>query len=164
MSLRLILMRHAKSDWSQPGMNDHARPLNPRGQKAADVLGQWLRDRGYLPDLLLSSDATRTRDTFARLHLSCETKFHRGLYLAPAVMMLQGLHRAGGARCVLMLGHNPGIADFAKALAMDPPQDPDFQRYPTCATTVFDFSGESWQEVASGSGIIREFTVPRRLV
>ena len=63
--MRLILIRHAKSSWANPGQGDHARPLNPRGRRAATAIGGWLADKGYVPDLILCSDAQRTRETTA---------------------------------------------------------------------------------------------------
>ncbi|WP_321829806.1 SixA phosphatase family protein [Thalassovita sp.] len=163
MSLKLILMRHAKSDWNDPLQSDHERGLNPRGQASAKALGDWLRGNGYLPDLLLSSDATRTRETWAGLVLEAEERFLRGLYLAPSIAMLEVLKQAGDAATVLMLGHNPGIADFADTLAAGHPGDADFDRYPTCATTVYQFEADSWSEVGPGMGQILNFTIPRRL-
>ena len=65
MSLRLILTRHAKSSWDSPVAGDHARPLNERGRKSAKAIGQWLSGKGYEPVLVLSSDAERTRETWA---------------------------------------------------------------------------------------------------
>ena len=58
--LRLILMRHAKSDWSHLDLSDHDRPLNNRGKASAAALGDWLRVKSYLPDQVLSSTAART--------------------------------------------------------------------------------------------------------
>ena len=163
MSLKLILMRHAKSDWNDPLQSDHERGLNPRGQASAKGLGDWLRGNGYLPDLLLSSDATRTRETWAGLVLEAEERFLRGLYLAPSIAMLEVLKQAGDAETVLMLGHNPGIADFAETLANAHPGDADFDRYPTCATTVYQFEADSWSEVGPEMGQVLDFTIPRRL-
>ena len=62
---RLILTRHAKSDWDDPMLDDHDRPLNKRGQRSAAELGEWLHSRGYEPDEVLCSTALRTRETWA---------------------------------------------------------------------------------------------------
>lgn len=164
MSLKLILMRHAKSGWDDPTLSDHQRGLNPRGQFSAPAIGAWLQAKGHLPDLLLSSDATRTRETWAGLGFDAEERFLRDLYLAPSLTMLEVLRQAGVAQTVLMLGHNPGIAEFAERLAKHAPQDGDFLRYPTCATTVFQFDIQSWAEVRAGTGEVLDFTIPRRLV
>lgn len=61
--LRLILVRHAKSGWDDPGLDDHDRPLAPRGRRAAGWLGTALRDGGFLPETILCSSALRTRQT-----------------------------------------------------------------------------------------------------
>lgn len=163
MTRRLLLMRHAKSDWSGPETSDHARRLNPRGQASAKAIGDWLRQFGYLPDLVLSSDSQRTRDTLEGLQLDATARFHRTLYLAPPEIMLNALQQAGDAPCVLMLGHNPGIAAFAWDLLEHQPDDPDFERYPTCATAVIDFPITDWKELVLGQGALLDFTVPRRL-
>lgn len=164
MSLRLILMRHAKSDWDDPTQPDHARPLNPRGRASATAMGDWLRARGDLPDLALVSDATRTRETFARLKLEAEAQFLPRLYHAGPAMMMDVLQGAGTAGCVLMLGHNPGIAEFAERLLSRPVTHPRFYDYPTCATLVADFPVADWADVSFGTGSAVDFAVPREVI
>ena len=65
MTRRLIVMRHAKSSWNSPAHSDHERPLNGRGRRDAPKIGAALVERGWTPELVLSSDAQRTRETFA---------------------------------------------------------------------------------------------------
>ena len=91
---RLILMRHAKSDWSH-GTSDHDRPLNPRGRGAAEALGNWLRTEGLLPDAVLCSTAARTRETCALLNLpeSCAVEHLRQLYLAEPSEIIANLRQ-----------------------------------------------------------------------
>lgn len=168
MTLRLILMRHAKSAWDSPTLDDHDRPLNDRGQRSASALGGWLQANAYLPQQVLSSDATRTRETCALVLDGLEQKpasilWRDALYLAPAQVMLDRLRADGTAQCVLMLGHNPGIASFAHMLAQRPPGHSRFQDYPTNATAVIDFDVESWAKVDWGGGQIVDFIVPRDL-
>ena len=59
---RLILTRHAKSDWDDPSLPDQERPLNARGRRSARALGDWLASRGYDPEEVLCSSARRTAD------------------------------------------------------------------------------------------------------
>ena len=73
MSKTLILMRHAKSDWSSGVLEDHDRPLNARGQVAAAALGDWLRSKEWLPGEVLCSTATRTRENLQRVPASVAT-------------------------------------------------------------------------------------------
>ncbi|MEM6304188.1 MAG: histidine phosphatase family protein [Pseudomonadota bacterium] len=161
---RLILMRHAKSDWLSGAASDHDRPLNPRGQRAATALGRWLNAQALIPDTVLCSSAARTRETLARLALAGEpqTTFTRDLYLAPAKMILQTLRGAQGDT-VLMLGHNPGIAEAAENLLSDAPQTSAFQDYPTGATLVADFNVPIWSEVDWDTGSCTAFTTPKEL-
>lgn len=160
---RLILMRHAKSDWGT-GLEDHERHLNPRGKAAATALGRWLRDHAILPDCVLCSSAERTGQTLIGLGLpqSAKITFTRGLYLAEAEEMLAILKQCG-QDCVLMIGHNPGIGEMAGRLVDNPPDHPQFYNYPTGASLVVGFDVESWNDIGWHQGQPIEFTVPRDL-
>lgn len=162
--LRLILMRHAKSDWTH-GAADHGRPLNKRGKASAKALGGWLRENGYAPDQVLCSSAERTCETLLTLGLdpTPETQFTRALYLAQARAMLEVLNLAT-APCVLMLGHNPGICEMAHRILNDPPLHERFSDYPTGATLVCDFDAARWTDIDWYNGIVVDFMVPRTLI
>ena len=152
--MKLILLRHAKSDWSDPEQEDRDRSLNARGQAAAAKIGGWLASRGHLPDLVLCSDAARTRQTFEALALpACDTSFRPDLYLAGSDVIL-ALAKAQTAACVLIVAHNPGIAEAAAKAVETPPAEPDFARYPTGACTVVDLT-------AGLPGRFLDFTTPR---
>lgn len=154
-------MRHAKSDWSM-GQDDHARPLNPRGDRAARALGDWLKSADIVPDQALVSDAVRTRETFARLNLGVTPDYLHALYLAAPDEMLRILSGAWG-ETVLMIGHNAGIADLASALVAQPPQHARFTDYPTGSTLVADFDIDAWSDIALKAGRATWFTTPRDL-
>jgi phosphohistidine phosphatase len=164
---RLILTRHAKSSWDDPLLPDHDRPLNDRGRGAATDLGDWLASRGYLPQEVLCSDALRTRQTWegiaARLPATPRLVLKPALYLAGPDVMLAVLRHAT-ADTVMMIGHNPGIADFAARLVPRPPRHEAFARYPTGATLVAEFGVASWDEAGFGAGSVSDFVVPRELV
>lgn len=164
--MRLILIRHAKSSWEEPGRDDHARPLNDRGRRAAAALGQWLATRGYVPDEVICSTATRTRETWAAVAavtgLALAPRLVGRLYHAPPEVMRAVLREATG-QTVAMIGHNPGIAAFAAELPARPPADPDFARYPTGATLVVDFAIGTWAALRPGTGDLRDFVTPRTL-
>lgn len=164
---RLILTRHAKSSWDDPMMPDHDRPLNERGKAAAADLGQWLASRDYIPGEVLCSDALRTRKTFSGIAPALPgtpmLELKPALYHAgPDVMM--AVLRHATADVVMMIGHNPGIAEFAQRLVAHPPTTPDFQRYPTGATLVVDFDAPDWASVGFGLGVAADFVVPREIV
>lgn len=164
---RLILTRHAKSSWDDPMMSDHDRPLNERGKTAAADLGQWLASRGYVPGEVLCSDAVRTRATFSGIAPALPgaptLELKPALYHAGPDVMLAVLHHAK-ADTVMMIGHNPGIAEFAHRLVSRTPMTTEFTKYPTGATLVVDFVVDSWADVSFGQGVTADFVVPRELV
>jgi phosphohistidine phosphatase len=164
MPRHLILMRHAKSNWGDPALDDHDRPLNRRGRRAAKALGGWVRERGWMPDEVLCSTAARTRETLTRLALPGEVTVHyrSALYLAEPEAMLEVLRGAKGA-CVLMLGHNPGIGEFAGRLLTAPPPHARFGDYPTGATLVANFLLTRWDQAGWGEAQAVDFVVPREL-
>jgi len=163
---RLILMRHAKSDWDDPSLSDHDRPLNSRGRKAARALGRWLREQDLIPDTALISTATRTRETWEGLVSDWssppEATFLRELYHAEPDAMLAVLRKAE-TPTLLLLGHNPGLAELAHLLVAEAPDHPKFARYPTGATLVADFDTEGWGEIRPGAARTIAFVVPRDL-
>jgi len=161
---RLILTRHAKSSWDDPKVSDHERPLNARGQRAARELGDWLASRGYEPEEVLCSTARRTRDTWdhvaaAVLEVRPAVRLEPELYQAAPETLLATLKTATAAS-VMVLAHNPGIADFARQLCARPPLSPDFARYPTTATTVLDFQISDWSHLRLGEGSVLDFFLP----
>ncbi len=162
MSLRLTLVRHAKSSWDGQE-KDHDRPLNGRGRHAADVLGKWLA--GRMPDTVLCSDAARARETWERIAAAGDgpdAQLVPRLYHADPDTILSVLRTAAGQH-VCIVGHNPGLAGFAERIVARPPDHPRFADYPTGATTVMTFPAESWTQVGWHSGEVEGFVVPREL-
>jgi phosphohistidine phosphatase len=166
MTKRLILTRHAKSSWDDPTTPDHDRPLNERGKAAAADLGDWLASRGYVPEEVLCSDALRTRKTWSGIAPALPgtpiLSLKPALYHAGPDVMLAVLKHAH-ADTVMMIGHNPGIGEFAHRIVTRSPLNPEFQRYPTGATLVAEFEIASWEEAAFGTGAPIDFIVPSEL-
>ncbi|MEM6576994.1 MAG: histidine phosphatase family protein [Pseudomonadota bacterium] len=160
---RLILMRHAKSSWDSPTLSDHDRPLNGRGQRSATALGSWLQANSLAVDEALVSDATRTRQTMAGLGLNLSPQFLAELYHAGPEIMFETLRAATGS-CILMIGHNPGIAEFAAMMVRNAPDHHRFFDYPTGATLVADFDIETWTDLMPSSGQTVAFVIPRELL
>jgi phosphohistidine phosphatase len=164
---RLILLRHAKSSWAEPGLDDHARPLNDRGRHDAPRIGAWLAREGHLPEAALVSTAARTQATWAGLGpaFAAVPVILRGdIYEAPPGTLLAALRAAPAeAGSVLMLGHNPGMGALARMLLADPPATPAFLKFPTAATAVIDLPVETWSEAAPGIGTLRAFVTPATL-
>ena len=166
MTKRLILTRHAKSAWDDPAMADHDRPLNDRGRAAAADLGTWLASRGYAPAEVLCSDALRTRETWSGIAPAITgtpvLTLKPSLYHAGPDVMLAVLRHAT-ADVVMMIGHNPGIAEFAARIIAQAPANPAFQRFPTGATLVASFQIDNWKDLGFGMGSMRDFIIPSEI-
>ena len=121
-TLRIIVMRHAKSSWST-GLDDHARPLNDRGKKDAPKIGAELDRRGWVPELVLSSDSERTRQTVAGLlnvwgEYETTVRFVPEFYLGSYRNVESALDAMeGGFSTVMVLGHNPGWEEVVHVLS-----------------------------------------------
>ena len=171
---RLLLLRHAKSDWSDEDLDDHARTLNARGRAAATRMGQYIKENGLAPQLIVCSTATRTRETLELLQQEMGTDakvcFDRGMYLAmPEQMLDVALEHLQQAEtepdCVLILAHNPGTHSLALGLAHsgDAQVLSTLQRkYPTAALTVIDCDASEWSDLPAG-GHLKAFVMPRTL-
>lgn len=165
MTRRLILIRHAKSSWDDPRLADHDRVLNSRGIRACADMGRWLAERGYQPGEALVSSAARTQETWYRLSAALApvtVRTETRLYHADPETMLKVL-RSATAPVVAMVGHNPGIAEFAARLLRLAPDDSEFRRYPTAATLIADFPVDDWASLIPASGTVVEFVTPGEL-
>jgi phosphohistidine phosphatase len=109
------------------------------------------------------SDAVRTRQTWELLKLDATVRFERDLYLADPRVMFETLQACDPAS-VLIIGHNPGIAEFSRNMLADVPAHNRFDDYPTGATLIADFAIDSWSEVSQETGRAVDFIVPRDLI
>ncbi len=167
---RLILVRHAKSSWSDSTLDDHDRPLNARGHRAAELVGTHLHTLGCTPDLVLSSSALRTRQSWQGMSRPLgnrpQISFHRALYLASPDAVLERIAAApASARTVMALGHNPATHALAAYLARE--GEPAAMarlgvRFPTGAAAILELYDEHWTGVAGG-GRLAHFILPREL-
>jgi len=117
---KLTLLRHAKAANALPGLDDHARRLNGRGRAAAAQVG--IESADARPELVLCSDAVRTRETWEILSQAWEVlppvRFEAALYLAEADALLDRLRQVAPAvGHVWLIGHNPGLEELASQLS-----------------------------------------------
>ena len=163
---RLILLRHAKSDW--PDVPDRDRPLAKRGRRDAPVVGRWLRRHGYLPDAVICSVARRTRQTWdlvaPELGGSPSVTFEPRAYEASALTLLCLARELPSAcRAALLIGHNPAIEELASDLAEAPPAGgappSGGLRFPTAAVAVLEFTGD-WADLAPAHARLLDFATP----
>ena len=164
-SRRLILFRHAKSDW--PDVPDRDRPLAKRGRRDAPVIGRWLHDHGYLPDTVICSAARRTRQTWElvarELGGSPSVTFEPRAYAANAMTLLYLVRELPAAsRAAMLIGHNPGVAELATSLAQPPDHDDAPIRFPTAAVAILDVPGD-WAGLSPSQARLRDYTTPAEL-
>lgn len=162
----LLVMRHAKSDWSA-GLADFDRPLNDRGSRAADRMAEWLLDEQLCPDRVISSPAARTRATAMAVVSSCNTdrrlvEFEPQGYLADAYTWLQLLASQPAGR-VLICGHNPGLDDLVDHLAASPAPLSDSGKLMTTAAIAHFRFATPWDELTLGSCELVQLVRPREL-
>ena len=163
MTLTLLLIRHAKSDWGDPSLPDHERPLNARGRRDAPRMGLWIAQEGLAPPEALGSDALRTRETLDLMRPAWAPSpivgHRRALYHATPEVMLAVLEEAEAPR-VALVGHNPGIGALAGLLARRAPDHPRWDDYPTAAVAALAFEAASWGRIGAGRGEVLAFAVP----
>ncbi len=169
---RLILLRHAKSDW--PDVPDRDRPLAKRGRRDAPRIGRWLHEQGYQPDVVVVSAATRTRQTWdlvaPELGGLPAVHFEPRAYAASALTLLYLAQELPARyRTALLIGHNPGLSELATSLAAPPESDSATSNgprpavsLPTAAVAVFEFSGD-WPSLSPGHARLTSLTTPADL-
>ena len=166
----ILLLRHAKSAWGQPGLADHERPLNRRGERAAETMAEYIVHNAPRPDLILCSTAVRTRQTLAPLvhrlaNPAPPIALEKGLYLATERELLVRLRAVTEEnRTILLIGHNEGIGELASALAGD--GEPDtlarlHEKFPTAALATLQLGEAPWQDLAPGQAELMSFVRPR---
>ena len=168
---RLVLLRHFKSSWAEPGLADRDRALAPRGQRDAIVMAETMVARDLTPDHILCSPARRTRDTLAllqeRIHCDCPIDFLEDLYSGPELDYRGIIAAKGGdADRLMVIGHNPKIHVTAVEL-IGGGRHGDLEnleaKYPTGALAVIEFEAKSWHGITEDSGQLTTFIRPRAL-
>lgn len=149
---RLIIMRHGKSSWDNAGLSDIERPLKPRGVRDAALVGKELVSKKITPELLISSPATRAKDTaiIVAQHLSYDTQslqIDPSIYGADVSGILRMLGNViGDPGSIMIFGHNPTFTQLINHL-----QDEWLDNLPTSGCFGFDLDIDSWSEIAGCS-------------
>lgn len=167
----LFLLRHAKSNWDDPALEDWQRPLSKRGRAACELLARYMQDHGARPDLVLCSTAVRTRETCARLIESWpdspRVSFDADLYLADTGYLLTAIHQVDDSNQSLMLiGHNPGLESLVALLAghgAAASRHPSAEKFPTAALATLSFAAGTWRGVQPRAGTLVSLVTPRSL-
>ncbi|WP_420963795.1 SixA phosphatase family protein [Brucella sp. IR073] len=164
---RLYLLRHARAVRAAPRMDDFDRPLTEEGRQEARIIGKAMEAAGFVFDMAICSTAKRTRETLEQLRPALNLPFpivdSRELYSAGADEYLEIIREAApAAASLLVIGHNPSIAELALMLVGQ--GDPLALRrlsegYPTAALAVIDFHGPL-AEAETGAGTLHAFITP----
>lgn len=145
----LVLVRHAKSSWSDAALPDIDRPLNKRGRRNAPIMGKWLAAQGEAPDVIIASPANRAKSTARALADALADSLNLDpagividddLYFSGTDGMVRALERVDDVHgCVMMVGHNPVMTRLLNQLSGS-----DIWNMPTCAIGILRFDMESW--------------------
>ncbi len=168
---RILLLRHAKSAWSDPGASDHERPLARRGEEAARRIGAYLNRHRLVPECVLCSTAARARETWvlvaAEVPAAPPPAYEDRLYNAAAGAILDVLRQtSSGVKSLLLVGHNPGLQELSTLLIASGDlgdRERLREKLPTGGLVVIDFPIENWSKLHPHSGRLERFVVPRTL-
>ena len=165
----LFLLRHAKSSWADPTLDDHDRPLAPRGRRAAGRIAEHFRSQAVRPALVLCSSALRAQETLVELKpaLGDQTEIvvSDDLYGADADEVLRQLGQVDrDIASVMIVGHNPALHDLALELTGEGDEATISQlhsKFPTGALATLQLGRASWNELAPGQAYLANLVLPR---
>jgi len=165
----ILLLRHAKSDWSNPSLSDFERPLAKRGEKDAPRMGNVLLRLRCMPDLIVSSPAMRTKMTAQLVTMQSgyrdEIHWEDSLYGGGVFDFMDVLKRLPREiERPMLVGHNPGVEETISHL-MTPGSDNPYGtmkiRIPTAGLVYLEADIANWNELKPGTCILHWFLIPR---
>ncbi|MBX2845907.1 MAG: histidine phosphatase family protein [Saprospiraceae bacterium] len=163
MKKTLFLIRHAKSSWSDPSLDDFDRPLNERGKKDAPNMGKVLAEKSPGIQLFLSSTAKRAIKTaksvakhygFEENNIVAEDKLY---HAAPHQILKLIAKHAKGKDSIAVFAHNPGLTDLANQLS-----SARIDNLPTAGIFAVEFDIENWDEISEKRGKFLYFEYPKK--
>jgi len=161
---KLYLIRHAKSGWDEPALDDFDRPLNDRGNRDAPRMAKRLKEKDIVPDLVLCSPAKRTLQTCEKMadvlgHPKEKIKKEPRLYHASEDEILNVLREINNQHDeVIIFGHNPGLTDFVNEFSND---DRYIPNVPTCGIAFYTIDVNDWKDLDWGKGQLQFFDYPK---
>lgn len=158
----LLLMRHAKSDWADAALRDFDRPLAERGEHDAPRMAKALKERGPIPDVIISSTAARARQTAETVvkagELDARLEFNGAIYEASTSELMNLVRKIPDEdACAMLIGHNPGFEGLVARLSQDA------ERMPTAAIACIEFQIDRWGDVEDGQGRLKFLMTPRTI-
>ena len=161
---QLILVRHAKSSWSEPGLSDIERPLNDRGKRDAPFMADYLQNKGLVPDRLISSPAVRAYTTakhfrrtlgLEKTALSKETELYFGSE-SDWMYMINALDES--VQFPAFFSHNPTITYFSNGF-----QNAAFENVPTCGVVHLSSTAETWKDLDQNNTTVIAHYFPKEV-
>ncbi len=161
---KLYLVRHAKSDWNDPGKIDFERGLNKRGKRSIPLMAEALKQRGVIPDLILSSAAKRAKKTAKGLAKELDYKgeivFDKALYFTEPEDMIEKIRGiAENKNSVFLIGHNPEMTELSNMLT-----ETYIDNIPTLGIVGMSLSIEKWKELKAHKAKMDFFIFPKMSV
>ena len=157
----ILIMRHAKSDWSHMDLKDFDRPLNKRGRKAAVRMAQELANRNMLPDTIIASPAARAKETtelmLTNKAFQLDVEWEKEFYMARNSVIINKLHNLPETvKRPLLVGHNPTWEDVVALLA----KNTDWVTMPTATIVLLKFDGK-WTDLKPKSAKLEWLIKPK---
>ena len=168
---RLLLFRHAKTERSEPGMEDRGRKLVERGRKDAASIGAYMATHALTPDRVMTSPAARTQETW-KLAAAAFKPTPAGsaverLYGATPHEIFDLIKQApANAHTLLIVGHNPGLHELAQMLVASgniETREQMREKLPTSGLLIIDFAFDEWAKLHPQSGRLERFITPKAL-
>ncbi|MGB1898581.1 MAG: SixA phosphatase family protein [Candidatus Poseidoniaceae archaeon] len=144
MRTRLIVMRHAKSCWSDANLDDHDRPLNERGRRDAQRIAQELHDREWKPDRIRVSSSKRTMETLELMEAisrNSRIDVEPSLYHSNISTLMQAVEEVEEGKTTMILSHNPGSEILVHQLSNR------LEVMPTAAVALLERQEHDWMLV-----------------
>jgi phosphohistidine phosphatase len=166
----LHVLRHAKSSWAEPGLDDHDRPLASRGRRDTKRLASYMQEAGIRPEIVLCSTARRAQETLAGVRSALgdgAVRSDRELYGASGSELVLLLRRLpAGIGSAMVVGHNPGLEELVALLASAGEDDAVRQlrtKFPTGALAALELDIPEWCDLAPEDGYLRSLVIPALL-
>lgn len=162
---KVLLMRHAKSSWSTPGLKDFDRPLNKRGERDAPRMGRYLQELQLIPDQIFSSPATRAKSTILKVINALELPsgtitWNKDLYFNGVEAYLNAIRRADeNSKIMMTVGHNPMTEDVISKLSGNSSR----KVIKTATIACLEFKTNSWKDIQYGAGELKWVISPKDL-
>jgi len=160
----IILVRHAKSSWKDSSLKDFDRPLNKRGKRDAPLMGEKLKERNILPDLILSSPAKRARKTASAIaevigYPEKKIRLEDKMYHSGARALLEIVRgQDDGDGTIMLFGHNPDFSDLADMLL----NERSGYTIPTTGVLCIRLPVGKWRNIEEGTGETVFFDYPKQ--